>query len=57
MSLTSPLRKELLIDFRLKMSPNVEAVSVDLLSLHHRLRLHYVCVSEAASCSLILKES
>ena len=60
MSLTSPLRKELLIDFRLKMSPNVEAVSLDLLSLHYRLLLRCVCVSdstEAASCSLILKES
>ena len=60
MSLTSPLRKEVLIDFRLKISPNVEAVSLDLLSLHHWLLLCCACVSdssEAALCLLILKVS
>ena len=52
MSLTSPLRKEVLIDFRLKISPNVEAVSLDLLSLHHWLLLCCACVSDSNDAAL-----
>ena len=52
MSLTSPLRKEVLIDFRLKISPNVEAVSLDLLLLHHWLLLCCACVSDSSEAAL-----
>ena len=52
MSLTSPLRKEVLIDFRLKISPNVEAVRLDLLSLHHWLLLCCACVSDSSEAVL-----
>ena len=45
MSLTSPLRKEVLIDFRLKISPNVEAVSLDCVVLVFQTQMTQHCVN------------